>query len=186
MKVKVTQSCPTLCDPMDCIVHGILQARILEWVAFSFSRGSSQSRDQTQVSHIAGGFFTSWATREAQEYWSGLSLLQGIFPSQESNRGLLHHRRILYQLSNEGRTIQVGPANWSLFRLSFFCPHWPNLTFGFEQVGVEKGEQCVEVLAWLTQLMVLASLDWPAPTWALEEWRCPVAETHSPAVLDLG
>ena len=54
--------------PMDCIVYGILQARILEWVAFPFSRGSSQPRDQTQVSRIAGGFFTSWATREAQEY----------------------------------------------------------------------------------------------------------------------
>ena len=52
-------------------VHGILQARILEWVAFPFSRGSSQPRDWIQVSHIAGGFFTSWATREAQEYWSG-------------------------------------------------------------------------------------------------------------------
>ena len=52
-------------------VHGILQARILEWLAFPFSRGSSQPRDQAQVSHIAGRFFTSWATREAQEYWSG-------------------------------------------------------------------------------------------------------------------
>ena len=51
---------------MDYTAHGILQARILEWVAFPFSRGSSQPRDQTQVSHIAGGFFTSWATREAQ------------------------------------------------------------------------------------------------------------------------
>ena len=60
-------------------VHGILQARILEWVAFPFSRRSSQPRDQTQVSHIAGGFFTSWATREAQEYLGSLSLLQGIF-----------------------------------------------------------------------------------------------------------
>ena len=70
VKVKVNQSSPTLCDPMDC-VHGILQARILEWVAFPFSRGSSQARDQTQVSRIAGGFFTSWATREAQQYWSG-------------------------------------------------------------------------------------------------------------------
>ena len=49
---------------MDYTVHGILQARILEWVAFSFSRGSSQPRDQTQVFHIAGEFFTSWATRE--------------------------------------------------------------------------------------------------------------------------
>ena len=59
VKVKVTESCPTLCDPMDYTVHGILQARILEWVAIPFSRGSSQSRDQTQVSQIAGRFFTS-------------------------------------------------------------------------------------------------------------------------------
>ena len=59
MKVKVAQSCLTLCNPMDCIVHGILQARILEWVAFSFSRGSPQPRDRTQVSRIEGGFFTS-------------------------------------------------------------------------------------------------------------------------------
>ena len=54
IKVKVTHL-----HPMDCTVHGILQARILEWVAFPFSRGSSQPRAQTQVSHIAGGFFTS-------------------------------------------------------------------------------------------------------------------------------
>ena len=52
-------------------VHGILQARILEWVAFPFSRRSSQPRDRTQVSHIAGRFSASWITREAQEYWSG-------------------------------------------------------------------------------------------------------------------
>ena len=65
--VKVAQ----FFDPMDYTVHGVLQARILEWVAFPFSRGSSQARDRTQVSRIAGGFFTSWATREAQEYWNG-------------------------------------------------------------------------------------------------------------------
>ena len=65
------QSCPTLCNPMYYTVHGILEARILEWVAFPFSRGSSQPRDGMQVSRIAGRFFTSWATREAQEYWSG-------------------------------------------------------------------------------------------------------------------
>ena len=71
VKMKVAWSCPTLCNPMDYTIHGILQARILEWVTFSFSRGSSQPRDRTQVSHIAGRFFTSWATWEAQEYWSG-------------------------------------------------------------------------------------------------------------------
>ena len=69
-EVKVTQSCPTLCDPMDSTVHGILQARILEWVACPFSKGSSQTRDQTQISHIAGKFFPSWATREVQN-WKG-------------------------------------------------------------------------------------------------------------------
>ena len=59
LKVKVAQLCLTLCEPMDYTVYGILQARILEWVAVPFSRGSSQPRDQTQVSRIAGGFFTS-------------------------------------------------------------------------------------------------------------------------------
>ena len=59
VKVKVGQLCPTLCDHLDHTVHGILQARILEGVAFPFSRGSSQPRDRTQVSCIAGRFFTS-------------------------------------------------------------------------------------------------------------------------------
>ena len=59
---EVTQSCPTLCDPVDCSprgssVHGILQAGVLEWVAISFSRGSSRPRDRTQVSCIAGRRF---------------------------------------------------------------------------------------------------------------------------------
>ena len=53
-EVKVTQSCLTVCNPMDYEVHGILQAKILEWIAFPFSRRSSQPRDQTQVSHTAG------------------------------------------------------------------------------------------------------------------------------------
>ena len=98
--ILVVQLCLTLCDPMDYTVHGILQARILEWVNFPFSRGSSQPRDQTQVSHIAGGFFTSWATGKPKNTGVGsLSLLQGIFLTQESNQGLLHCRPILYQLS---------------------------------------------------------------------------------------
>ena len=66
----VSQSCLTLGDPVNCSlpgssVHGILQARILEWVAILISRGSSRPRDRTQVFHIAGRFLTSWATREA-------------------------------------------------------------------------------------------------------------------------
>ena len=59
VKVLVAQFHPTLCNPMeDSSVHGILQSRILKWVNIPFSRGSSRPRDQTQVSYIAGGFFT--------------------------------------------------------------------------------------------------------------------------------
>ena len=70
MCVLVTQSCPTLYYPMDCsppgsFVQRILQARIEEWVTISFSRESSQTRDWTQVSHVAGRFFTIWVTKEA-------------------------------------------------------------------------------------------------------------------------
>ena len=69
-KVSDVKSCLTLCHPMDCSppgssVHGILQARILEWVAIPFSRGSSWPREQTHVSCIAGGFFTVLAIKEA-------------------------------------------------------------------------------------------------------------------------
>ena len=73
-KKKVTllgvQLCPTLCDPMNCSSqgssgHGIVQARVLEWVAIPFSRESSKPRDRSWVSHIAGRFFTLWGTREA-------------------------------------------------------------------------------------------------------------------------
>ena len=68
---EVAQWCLTLWDPMDCSLpgsslHGILQARVLEWVAISFSRGSSQLRERTGVSHIPGKCFNLWATREAQ------------------------------------------------------------------------------------------------------------------------
>ena len=73
VKVLVTYSCPTLCNTMDSSppsssVHGILQARIMEWLAIPFSRGSSQPRDWTQVSCITGRFFTIWATWKSLNY----------------------------------------------------------------------------------------------------------------------
>ena len=69
---EVAQSCLTLCDPMDCSlpgssIHGIFQAGVLEWVAISFSRGSSQPGDRTQVSHIAGGFFNQLSHKGSPE-----------------------------------------------------------------------------------------------------------------------
>ena len=70
----VPQLCPTLCDPMDCSlpgssVHGIFQAIVLEWIAISFSSGTSQPRDGTQVSCIVDRCFTIWATREVQQIY---------------------------------------------------------------------------------------------------------------------
>ena len=106
MKVKVAQSCPTLCNSMFYTVHGILQARILEWVAFPFFRRSSQSRVWTQVSCIAGSFFFFFKPSEApgKSMNAGvgrLSLLQWIFLTQKLNWGLLHCGKVLYQLSDQ-------------------------------------------------------------------------------------
>ena len=77
--VKVTQLCPTLCNPMGCTVYGTLHARILAWVAYPFSSGSSQPRNWTGVSRIAGGFFTNWAIREALICRSSLFILDTNF-----------------------------------------------------------------------------------------------------------
>ena len=104
----VARLCPTLYDPVDCnppgsSSMGILQARVLAWIAMPSSRGSSQLRDQTHVSCLAGRLFTIRATRKPKNTGMGsLSLLQVIFPIQESNQGLLHCRQILYQLSYQG------------------------------------------------------------------------------------
>ena len=87
VKVKVVQLCPTLCDPMDYTVHGILQARILEWVAFPFSRGSSQSRDQTRSPTLQVDSSPAEPQGKPQNTRVGnLFLLQWIFPTQELNR----------------------------------------------------------------------------------------------------
>ena len=110
---------------------GILQARLLEWVVMTSSRGSSQPRDQTQNSCVAGSFFTIWAIREAQEYEMGsLSLLQGIFPTQKSHWGLLHCRQTLYQLSYQGSPYTMADVSTGFIvayqrAISF---HWEKLT----------------------------------------------------------
>ena len=111
----MSHSCPTLCD---CILHGILQARIQEWVAFPFSRRSSQPREQTQVSHIAGDPLPAEPQGQPKNTGVGslsLSLLQWIFLTQELNWGLLHCRWILYQLAirEELNTAQTNSVNLS-------------------------------------------------------------------------
>ena len=90
--VLVDQLCLTLCDPMDCnppgsSVHGILQARILKWVAIPFSRGSFQSRDQTQVSCLAGRFFTTWPPEKP------IGLINALLEDCRELPYLFHHVR---------------------------------------------------------------------------------------------
>ena len=122
-EVKVTQSsCLTLWDLMGFTVHGILQARILEWIAFPFSRGSSQLRDRTQVSCIAGRFFTSRTTGKPSNTGMGsLSLLQRTFLTQELNWGLLHCRQILHKMSHK-RSPRI--LKWVAYLFSS-GPSWP-------------------------------------------------------------
>ena len=93
MCAKSFQSCLTLSDLMDCSpagssVYGSLQVRILEWVAMPFSRGSSQPKDWTQVSHIAGRFFTVWAIRETQ---SGLLWIKLLLLSDKGHKATSKH-----------------------------------------------------------------------------------------------
>ena len=92
MKVWKSLSCAWFCDPMDYTVHGILQARILERVASPLSRGSSQPRDQTQVSRTASGFFTSWATREAQKK-TGVQVNVNRYTGEGKNRMVIKFSR---------------------------------------------------------------------------------------------
>ena len=142
MKVKVTQSCPTVRDPMDYIVHGIFQARLLELVAYPFSSRSSQPRNQTGVSCIAGEFFTNWAIREAHEFcvdlyilfcWSGTPVCsQRVFcmhfcvwrcvPDVSVERDILHVHLLLHHL--------VLYLKWILERSVFSCL-WPTFSSSY-------------------------------------------------------
>ena len=101
MKVKVTQLCPTLCDPMDYTVHRILQARILEWVAVpSPADFPNPGIDPRSPTLQADSLPAEPPGKPKNTGVGSLSLLQQIFLAQESNRGLLCCRRILYQLSS--------------------------------------------------------------------------------------
>ena len=101
--MKIAQSCPTLCDPMDYTVPGILQARILEWVAFPFSRDLPNPGTEPRSPALQADSLPAEPQGKTKNTGVGsLSLLQRIFPTRESNWGLPHCRRILYQLSYQG------------------------------------------------------------------------------------
>ena len=124
MCVLVTQSCPVLCNPMDysspgSFVHGILQARILEWVAILFSRASSQPRDWTQVSCIAGRFFTIWVTTEARykDRYVIISLLGYECLNLKS-----------LEFKNQLNWTEFGNSSWPLSLVHSSAPSVPLLT----------------------------------------------------------
>ena len=126
---EVAQSSPTLCDPMDCSppgsVHGILQARILEWVAISFSRESSQPRDRTQASHIAGGFFNQLSHKGsprilewvAYPFSSGSSRLRDWDPGIEQGSPALQVDSLPTELSGK----PFSHNTWECERAPFGC-----------------------------------------------------------------
>ena len=94
---------------MDCAVHGILQARMLKWLAFPFTRGSSQPTNEPRSPTLqADCLLTELSRKPKNTRVGGLSLLQGIFPTQELNPGLQHCRQVLYRLS------YVGIQQWQL------------------------------------------------------------------------
>ena len=112
VKVKVTQLFPTLCiDPRDYTVHGIVQAEILEWVAFTFSRGSPQPRDQSQISAFQVDSLPAEPQGKSKNTGVfSLFLLQGIFLTQELTQGLLHCRQTLYQRGNKNQSKLIAES----------------------------------------------------------------------------
>ena len=121
VKVKVAQWCLTLCDPMDYTVHGILQSRILEWVAFPFSRGSFQPGiEPTSPALQTDSLPAEPQGKSKNTGVSSITLLQLIFPTQESNQGLLLCRRILYQLSYQGIVMVTAYFNIGFLQLLIF------------------------------------------------------------------
>ena len=123
--MKVTQSCPTLCGPMDYTAHGILQARVLEWAAFPFSGGSCQPRVEPRSPVLQADSLPADLPGKPKNTGVGsLSLLQQVFQTQESNRGLLHGRRI-HQLSclnlNTLAVTELYTLKWGDFMIRELC-----------------------------------------------------------------
>ena len=122
VKVKVAQSCLTLCNPMDYTVHGILQARILEWVAFPSPGDLPNPEIEPRSPTVpADPLPTELSGKPKNTGVGSLSLIQQIFPPQELNRGLPHCRQILYQLSYQGRLVFIPqitmPVDFSYYHI---------------------------------------------------------------------
>ena len=148
-------SCSTLCDPMDCSlpgssVPGIIQAGILEWVAISFSRRSSQPRDRTRVSHIAGRLFTIWATRELVNFNTHLHQ----WTDHPNILGLLGHmnffkfyigKYLIYNIDSFKYT-----TKWFSYTYIYFLDSFSRLLWNIEQ----SSPCCTVGSCWLSALYI--------------------------------
>ena len=123
-EVQVTQSCPTLCDPMHYTVHGILWARILDLVPFPFSRGSPEMEPRFPALQ-ADSLPAEPQGKPKNTGVGSLSLLQDIFPTRELNLGLLHCRQILYQLSYQFSSVQSLSRVWLCDPMNHSTPGLP-------------------------------------------------------------
>ena len=175
---EVAQSCPTLCDPMDCrlpgsSIHGIFQARVLEWVAISFSRGSSQPRDQTQVSSTGDRCFTIWATQEA---------LSTQVPHVQLRRGACCDMRMLWTSAFSAGDPRLSVLQHRMFKVT---TSWLDLTdsrvgWGFPPVGLSSASQAVHKQVLGARRLSLGKLNGLKPAlWA----EVGVSTVWSPASL---
>ena len=184
--MKVAPLCLTLCDHIG-VVHGILQAKILKWVALPFSRGYSQPRDQTQDSHIAGGFLTSWTTNNVKRYpclwcfssypplWWKCSFarcLQSLLaPLLWFSNKMSYLRAFLLPLC---KTVMLVPLMFKLLTQSYlFCITVTNLHFYFFIIFLFP----VNLLEWRNSalLFILAS---PIQVW-YKNTKCFLSELNS-------
>ena len=141
---EVAQLCPPLCDSVDCSppgssIHGILQARVLRWVSIPFSRGSSQSRDWTQVSRIVGRRFNLWATREAPN-------MMNISRRREGQRRLACHSPWGYKESETTEQLHTKPLTvWITINCGKFWKRWYLVFWKYQTTWLASWETCMQV-----------------------------------------
>ena len=189
---EVAQSCPTLCNPMDCSppgssTHGILQTRILEWVAISFSRGSSQHRDRTQVSFIVGRLFTLWGTRVHIRYFQS-SVGGGALGYGRQTPCYIRGNRALLEFGIHGRVEIPGFITLQTLRDDRIIIFPGGLTQSLSPSSSMTSSSTWISTSWSHPVTLFITScterDWPAvppsPTWrpATATWEEPCQQQH--------
>ena len=164
--MKVTQSCLTLCDPMDYTVHGILQVRILEEVTVPFSRGSSQPRDWIEVSHTSGESLTSWAAEPPgkPKIWSQLECV--LYWVSQSCLTLVTLWAVARQAPLSMGILQARILQWVAMPSSRDLPNSGNRTLGRDKYSCWMIYLCETVYL---NLILYARIGWSnRVTWGIK------------------